>query len=177
MDNQKAKLNQDQIIEYLIKSIIRTDGYLNYSNTKSTVILTLSAAFLTLIASNFKNLSAEFPEPCAFLILKATVLLIFICLITSIYLSITAITPFTGKSKGCNTFSFVDVYSNYDVTSYELSCLREMEKENIIKDLSRLHYNLAESILIKYQAQKKSMRCIKIALLTSLLILVVYVVK
>lgn len=177
MNEQKEKLNQSEIIDFLIKSIIRTDGYLNYSNTKSTVILTLSAAFLTLLASNFRIISEKFPEPYAFLILKSSAIIIFICLITSIYLSITAITPSIGKSKGWNTFSFVDVYSNYDVTSYELTCLREMEKTNIIKDLSRLHYNLAESILMKYQAQRKSMNCIKIAILTSLLILVVYVVK
>ncbi|UUE09618.1 hypothetical protein NMX13_18560 [Dickeya zeae] len=174
---EKTKLNQEQVIDFLIKSIIRTDGYLNYSNTKSTVILTLSAAFLTLLASNFKCLSEIFSEPCAFIIFKASALVIFICLIVSIYLSITAITPSVGKSKGLNTFSFVDIYSNYDVTSYELACLREMEKINIIKDLSRLHYNLAELILMKYQTQKKSMNCIKIAILASLLILVVYVVK
>lgn len=174
---ESTKLSQEQTIDFLIKSIVRTDSYLNYSNTKSTVILTLSAAFLTLLASNFKNLSDNFPEPYAFLLLKISVIVIFIFLITSIYLSITAITPFTGKSKGWNTFSFVDVYSNYDTTSYEIYCLREMEKTNIIKDLSRLHYNLSESILMKYQAQKKSMTCIKISLLISFLILLVYVVK
>lgn len=170
-------LTKDQTIDYLIKAIVRTDSYLNYSNTKSTVILTISAAFITILSSNINNLIKNFPEPSVFLIVKLLLIVIFSSLIIAIFLSIKAISPYTGKSKGYNTFSFVDINSNFDLTSYEIACSGENKKESVIKDLSKLHFNLSTSIMLKYKNQKNSIFCIKIALISSLLILLAYVVK
>ncbi|MEQ9908342.1 hypothetical protein ABRP70_10860 [Pectobacterium odoriferum] len=175
--SEKTELTQDQTIDYLIKAIVRTDSYLNYSNTKSTVILTVSAAFLTLLASNLNSLISNFPEPYALILLKLSLFVIFISLIFAIFLSIKAITPSTGKSKGYNTFSFVDINSNYNLTSYEVACLRECNKENMIKDLSRFHFNLSGSIMQKYKNQEKSINCIITALAFSLIILLIYLAK
>lgn len=44
-------MDKDQV-EFVVKSVIRTDGYLNYANTKSTILLTLSSATLATLAVN-----------------------------------------------------------------------------------------------------------------------------
>jgi hypothetical protein len=46
-------------IELIIKSLTRTDSYLNYANTKSTILLTLASAILTIVGV---NLSKVLPE-------------------------------------------------------------------------------------------------------------------
>lgn len=48
--SEENEIQIDKKIELMIKVIIRTDTYLNYANTKSTILLSLASAIIAAIA-------------------------------------------------------------------------------------------------------------------------------
>lgn len=58
---ETSEENENQVnkkIELMIKVIIRTDTYLNYANTKSTILLSLASAIIAAIAVNFDKITS-----------------------------------------------------------------------------------------------------------------------
>ncbi|MCX2201526.1 hypothetical protein LDO48_16655 [Pantoea agglomerans] len=146
-------------IELIIKSLTRTDSYLNYANTKSTILLTLSSAILTIVGVNLSKVL-----PCGierysnfswFLFILFLILGVLLN-IFSIIKSLGSMAPFIKKSSRENIFSFVDIthyYKNGD------DYFNKIANENYLdlgRQLSVLNYTLSEGLIKKYKGQKRS---------------------
>lgn len=152
-------------VDIIIKSITRTDSYLNYANTKSTIILTLSSASLATISV---NITKALPQdlnllPVVSLSLFYIFSLIgFIFFIFSMYNSLQSINPFLKPSDKENIFSFVDILHYNSTSSNYSSKMMDIENDKIICELSELNYNLSFGLIEKYKKQKKSIQLITI---------------
>ncbi|MLE76007.1 hypothetical protein D9S61_23080, partial [Escherichia coli] len=103
-------------IELIIKSLTRTDSYLNYANTKSTILLTLASAILTIVGVNLSKVLPEKLYELSYLSLFFFVLFLVVGVllnVASIIKSLGSIAPFIKASEKENNFSFVDIVHYY----------------------------------------------------------------
>lgn len=152
-------MNDKERLEFVIKSVTRTDSYLNYANTKSTILLTLSSATLGTAAVNLTKLLPTEVEKLAtiqsmFFYLFSIIFFVLIAL--SIYESIQAINPYLRKSDQENIFSFVDITEYNNSHNEYFNKIASKDEAIMFKELSSLNYNLAKGLLLKYKRQKKS---------------------
>lgn len=165
-------------LDLMCKVITRTDGFHNYANTKSTVILTFTTAILALIIANvshfyeFLNTSTVPHVKLVFsILLFAELLLLFFALLL---ISKTLI-PNTDKSKTKNIYSFVDIYTNFNAEEYKAEVL-SITRDDLIVSMCDLQYNLSDSLDKKYICHKRAVWCLKntlILMLISSLILII----
>lgn len=146
-------------LDFMIKTITRTDSYMNYANTKSTILLTLATVFLGVITVNLKNI-IDFKELMSnqgvFYIVVFFIVIFEVSTLISMFLSISAINPYIVKSDKENVYSFVDIVKSFNNESdYEYK-LKNKSKDVIIDELISLNYNLSKSIISKYESQKKA---------------------
>lgn len=156
-------------IELIIKSLTRTDSYLNYANTKSTILLTLASAILTIVGVNLsKILPCEIQELSHFSMFFFSLFLVSGLLldIFSIVNSLSAMAPFIKESDRENIFSFVDItHYNKDGDEY----FDKIENESYLdlgRQLSVLNYTLSDGLIKKYRGQKRSVLYLKLSLVS-----------
>lgn len=152
-------MNDKERLEFVIKSVTRTDSYLNYANTKSTILLTLSSATLGTAAVNLTKLLPTTVEKLATiqsLFFYLFSIIFFVLIALSIYESIQAINPYLRKSDQENIFSFVDITEYNNSHDEYLNKIASKDESIMFKELSSLNYNLAKGLLLKYKRQKKS---------------------
>lgn len=140
-------------IELMIKIISRTDTYLNSTNTKSTILLSLASALIVALSINFDKITALVTLSSDRSFLSFLVSVILFLLISSVIFSLRGITPFVKASASSNTFSFVDIALNYkDLPSYkkQFSAVSDFE---FLNQLITLNHNLSKALVAKYERQ------------------------
>lgn len=159
-------------LDLMSKVITRTDGFHNYANTKSTVILTFITAVLAIFIANLNkpyeilsNSSLPHVKFVFTLLISIEFLLLFSALI---FISKTLI-PNTDKSKTKNIYSFIDIYHNFKIEDYRTE-VATIEKDDLIASMCDLQYNLSESLDDKYKNHKNAVCCITYALKLSLIL-------
>lgn len=152
-------MNDKERIEFMIKSVTRTDSYLNYANTKSTILLTLASATLGTVAVNItKMLPSEVNQLSTSSAVAFYVFISFftIFIMASIYQSIQAINPYLKKSEVENLFSFVDITGHNNTPLEYSKKIKEKSNYAMSNELASLNYNLAKGLLSKYSRQKRA---------------------
>ncbi|GKW36707.1 MULTISPECIES: hypothetical protein [Pectobacterium] len=162
-------------VEMLIKILTRTDGYLNYANTKSTILLTLASAVLATAGINLSKLlplDIECLPKISFMLFSFFLMLGVFLSVISVVKSLNAMSPYLKESKKENLFSFVDVvYYNKNENDYSKKLL-DIENNKLINQLSSLNYNLSHGVIGKYKNHKLAIIYLKLSMLSFLLSLV-----
>lgn len=143
-------------VEFVVKSVIRTDGYLNYANTKSTILLTLSSATLATLTVNAGKLVPNPMPGISNFIFLFLISISFLFILISMYFSIHSINPYLKASDKENTMSFVDIITynkNADEYAKKISSKTNIE---LCDDLAALNFNLSVGLIGKYKKQKWS---------------------
>ncbi|BBT47445.1 MULTISPECIES: hypothetical protein [Enterobacteriaceae] len=150
-------MDKDQV-EFVVKSVIRTDGYLNYANTKSTILLTLSSATLATLAVNAGKLVPDKMNDISNILFISLISISFLLILVSMYFSIQSINPYLKASEIENTMSFVDITAyNKNAKEYSQKIASKTNEELCI-ELASLNFNLSNGLIGKYQKQKKSIK-------------------
>lgn len=142
-------------VEFLIKSIIRTDGYLNYANTKSTILLTLSSATLATLAVNVEKLIPKDMPAISNILFISIITISFLFILISMYFSIQSINPYLKASDKENIISFVDI-TTYNNTVEYVNKIHSKTNSDLCDELASLNFNLSIGLINKYKKQKKS---------------------
>lgn len=163
-----------QKIELMIKIILRTDGYLNSANTKSTVLLSLSSALLAVVLINYDKFLNRLVSVGDKYVLSVLGLASLILLLMAIFYSLKGVIPFLKPSSKKNIFSFVDSLHYYENVSEYMASIRVENSSKMISSLASLNFTLSKALIEKYEYHKKSVECIITALMTlGLMILVI----
>lgn len=156
-------------IELVIKSLTRTDSYLNYANTKSTILLTLASAILTIIGVNLSKVLPDNMHDLSYLSLFFFMLFLvtgILLNVASIIKSLGAMAPFIKESEKENIFSFVDIVHYYKNGFDYFNKLSETKYLDLGQQLAILNYTLSNGLINKYKGQKKSIIYLKLSLLS-----------
>jgi len=163
-------------LDLMSKIITRTDGFHNYANTKSTVILTFTTALAAVFASNlskFYEVLEKSHLPHVKLVFTLLTCVEFSFLLASLIFISKTLIPRTKKSETKNIYSFVDIYENFKIEDYR-SEVSIIGKDDLISSLCDLQYNLSESLNGKYKNHKNAVWCIRSALeLSPILLLII----
>lgn len=150
-------MDKDQV-EFVVKSVIRTDGYLNYANTKSTILLTLSSATLATLAVNAGKLVPDKMNDISNILFISLISISFLLILVSMYFSIQSINPYLKASEIENTMSFVDITAYNKNAKEYLQKIASKTNEELCIELASLNFNLSNGLIGKYQKQKKSIK-------------------
>lgn len=158
MQDEQPTLSIESKVEWLQKTIIRTDGYLNAANTKSTIMLTFSMALGTAICVN-----SLYILQMGHMYKVAVILSVLLLLKSSIH-SLLAIKPYLKPSAKANIFSFVDITDKYKTPEEYENKINSVTKEEMINEMSSLNYTLSKGLMGKYKSQQKSVDSIVLSL-------------
>ncbi|MEX0424668.1 hypothetical protein KDV38_13160, partial [Providencia rettgeri] len=101
------KFTSKEQIDLLQKMIVRTDGFHNYANTKSTIILTFIAAIIAAICTNINKAltyleSSDIDHVIVIFKILAFISIVLLCIALKIVLQ--TVIPFTEKSNTKNIY-------------------------------------------------------------------------
>lgn len=161
--SEENEIQIDKKIELMIKVIIRTDTYLNYANTKSTILLSLASAIIAAIAVNFDKITSFVVISSDKCFLSFLLGLTLCFLIVSVFFSLKGITPFIKASESINTFSFVDIVKGYDSMADYKKEFCTVSDSSFLNQLISLNHNLSKALLSKYENQIIAIKCIEVA--------------
>lgn len=153
--DEKDKFNHDLIQ----KMITRTDGFHNYANTKSTIIITFITAILAAIGGNAGSaLTYLDTKGCHDLgvIFKILTLTSIALLMTAYYFVGRTVIPFTNPSKVRNFYSFIDTVKHYKSEAEFENEVKSMSIDQINSSMISLQYNLSTGLVKKYDRHKAS---------------------
>lgn len=156
-------------IDLIIKSLTRTDSYLNYANTKSTILLTLASAILTIVGVNLSKVLPEKLYESSYLSLFFFMLFLVVGVllnVASIIKSLGSIAPFIKASEKENNFSFVDIVHYYKDGIDYFNKLSETKYLDLGQQLAILNYTLSNGLIKKYNGQKRSILYLKLSLIS-----------
>lgn len=162
-------------LDLMCKVITRTDGFHNYANTKSTVILTFTTAILAIFIANFSKFSDRLAVSClpdVRLVIPLLIITEFTLLFFALLFISQTLIPNTDKTKTKNIYSFVDIYQNFNEDEYR-SEVTSINKEDLIVSMCDLQYNLSKSLHGKYANHKKAVWCLTSSLKLSLIIFLI----
>lgn len=160
MQDEQPTLSLDSKIEWLQKTITRTDGYLNAANTKSTIMLTFSMALGTAICVNSPHIMQMGH------MYKVAIIISVLLLLKSSVHSLKAINPYLKPSEKTNIFSFVDITDRYKTPEEYENKINSVTKKEIINEMTALNHTLSKGLITKYKSQQKSVDAIIFALVT-----------
>lgn len=160
--DEKNKFNHDLIQ----KMITRTDGFHNYANTKSTIIITFITAILAAIGGNAGSaltyLDTKGCHELGFFFKLLTFISIVLLMAAYFYVGRTVI-PFTNPSNKRNFYSFIDTVKQYDSEAEFENEMKTMSIDQINSSMISLQYNLSTGLMKKYDRHKASIYCILFA--------------
>lgn len=163
-----------QKIELMIKIILRTDGYINSANTKSTILLSLSSALLAAILLNYDKFLNKLTNAGDKYVLSVIALASIVLILMAIFHCLKGVIPFLNHSNKKNIFSFVDTLYYYKNVSEYINAINEKKPAEMVSSLASLNFNLSKALIDKYENQKKSIECIILSLMTiGLMVLVI----
>lgn len=160
--DEKDKFDHDLIQ----KMITRTDGFHNYANTKSTIIITFITAILAATGGNAGNALAYLESKgCHELgvLFKLLTLASIVLLITAYFFVGRTVIPYIKPSKARNFYSFIDTVKNYSSEKQFEEEIKTMKISEINSSMISLQYNLSVGLVEKYRLHRSSIFCIFIA--------------
>ncbi|MDY0820732.1 hypothetical protein CHI95_09545 [Providencia rettgeri] len=151
------KFTSKEQIDLLQKMIVRTDGFHNYANTKSTIILTFIAAIIAAICTNINKAltyleSSDIDHVIVIFKILAFISIVLLCIALKIVLQ--TVIPFTEKSNTKNIYSFIDISAYYNSESNYINSFKSETEEEFINSLAALQYNLSTGLIKKYEKHK-----------------------
>lgn len=152
-------------IELMIKIIVRTDGYINSANTKSTILLSLSSALLAAILLNYDKFLNKLANVGDKYVLSVIALASLILILMAIFYSLKGVIPFLEPSAKRNIFSFVDSLHYYNDVSDYINAINNKKSDEMIGSLASLNFNLSKALVEKYKYHKKAVECITLTLM------------
>ncbi|HEJ9060177.1 TPA: hypothetical protein SML50_004514 [Serratia fonticola] len=153
--NEKQTFDSD----LLHKMITRTDSYLNYANTKSTIIITFITAVIAAIGTHTGNAIRYLSEqnyPALIIIFKILIIIGVTLLLTAFYHAGKSVLPYTRPSARKNFFSFIDTIHHYPTEDAYLQDIISMEKDDVTKSMISLQYNLSSGLVAKYEMHRRA---------------------
>lgn len=145
--------------DFLHKMITRTDSYLNYANTKSTIIITFITAVIAAIGTHTGNAIHYLTErnyPALIVILKILIFFGVLLLLAAFYHAGRAVMPYTRPSARKNLFSFIDTIHHCPSEDAYSNEIISMEKDDVIKSMISLQYNLSAGLVAKYKMHRRA---------------------
>ncbi|MBO1928560.1 hypothetical protein J4731_00765 [Providencia rettgeri] len=144
------KFTSKEQIDLLQKMIVRTDGFHNYANTKSTIILTFIAAIIAAICTNINKAltyleSSDIDHVIVIFKILAFISIVLLCIALKIVLQ--TVIPFTEKSNTKNIYSFIDISAYYNSESNYINSFKSETEEEFINSLAALQYNLSTGLI------------------------------
>lgn len=153
-------------LDLIQKMITRTDGFHNYANTKSTIILTfLTAMVVALLANIGKSIDYlnTLKHYDLIVIYKIITTLALINIGSAFFFVAKTIIPFVKPSSSFNIYSFIDTCHYKKTEDIYLEAFSQLNKEETIKSLLLLQYNLSKGLIEKYNNHKISIILLFIA--------------
>ncbi|MDI9094218.1 hypothetical protein [Providencia rettgeri] len=161
------KFTSKEQIDLLQKMIVRTDGFHNYANTKSTIILTFIAAIIAAICTNINKAltyleSSDIDHVIVIFKILAFISIVLLCIALKIVLQ--TVIPFTEKSNTKNIYSFIDISAYYNSESNYINSFKSETEEEFINSLAALQYNLSTGLIKKYEKHKSAIEIMSYSL-------------
>ncbi|URR20287.1 Pycsar system effector family protein [Klebsiella quasipneumoniae] len=153
--DEKDKFDNDLIQ----KMITRTDGFHNYANTKSTIIITFITAILAAIGTNAGSaLSYLDSKGCHELtVIFKVLLLVSLALLLSGYFFIgQTVIPYIKTSSKRNFYSFIDTVKQFTSEKELEQEIKQTPINEITSTMISLQYNLSQGLVEKYRLQRLS---------------------
>lgn len=160
-------------LEFMVKSVVRTDTYLNYANTKSTILLSLSSATLATLAVNTSKFMPEIMTKMSWYIFSALVLISFLLMLTSMFLSIRSIRPYLNASEKENIMSFVDIIEHNKKPVDYVNKIITKDNLTLRKEIAYLNFNLANGLIGKYKKQRRAIDLFIASIITFLVAFII----
>ena len=135
-------------IDLVQKMITRTDGFHNYANTKSTIIITFITAILAAIGTNAGS-------AVAYLEVKGChdLAIIFKSLSGYFFVGKTVI-PYIKTTSKRNFYSFIDTVKQFDSEKEFEEVIKTMPVNEITSTMISLQYTLSQGLVEKYRLHR-----------------------
>lgn len=160
--DEKDKFQNDLVQ----KMITRTDGFHNYANTKSTIIITFITAILAGIGTNTGSAVAylELKGCHQLAILFKILMLISVCLLLSGYFFVgKTVIPYIKTSSKRNFYSFIDTVKQFNTETEFEEEIKKMSVNEITSSMISLQYTLSQGLVEKYRLHRLSIILILLA--------------
>lgn len=151
--DEKDKFDNDMVQ----KMITRTDGFHNYANTKSTIIITFITAILAAIGSNAGNAVAYLElKGCHDLaiLFKALILVSVGLLISGYFFVGRTVIPFIKTTSKRNFYSFIDTVKQFNSEKEFEEEIKKMPVNEITSTMISLQYTLSQGLFEKYRLHR-----------------------
>lgn len=149
--------------ELLHKMITRTDSYLNYANTKSTIIITFITAMIAAIGAHTGDALHYLNDkhfPALVILFKVLIVIAVVLLLAGFYHAGKSVMPYTRPSVKKNFFSFIDTIHHYSSEDVYTQDVKSMKKDDVASSLISLQYNLSVGLVKKYEMHRKAIHFI-----------------
>lgn len=157
--DDKDKFDNDLIQ----KMITRTDGFHNYANTKSTIIITFITAILAAIGTNTGSAITYLEaKGCHDLIIIFKVMMfVSIALLITAYVFVgRTVIPYMKTTSKRNFYSFIDTVKQFESEKEFEEEIKKMPVNEITSTMISLQYTLSDGLVKKYK-----LHCIAIYLI------------
>lgn len=139
------------------KMITRTDGFHNYANTKSTIIITFITAILAAIGTNAGSALLYIESKnCHDLVIifKALTLVSIVLLISGYFFAGRTVIPYIKTTSKRNFYSFIDTVKQYNSESELEEDIKKMTISEITSTMISLQYTLSQGLVEKYRLHR-----------------------
>lgn len=146
-------------IDLVQKMITRTDGFHNYANTKSTIIITFITAILAAIGTNVGSAVAylEIKDYHDLAIVFKALMLVSVVLLLSGYFFVgKTVVPYVETTSKRNFYSFIDTVKQFNSESEFEELIKKMPVNEIIGSMISLQYTLSQGLVEKYRLHRIS---------------------
>ena len=141
------------------KMITRTDGFHNYANTKSTIIITFITAILAAIGTNagsaLSYLESKDCHELAIVFKILTLASITLLLLGYFFVGRTVI-PYIKTTPKRNFYSFIDTVKQFNSEKEFEQEIRKNSINEITNTMISLQYNLSQGLFEKYRLHRIS---------------------
>ncbi|QZY97724.1 Pycsar system effector family protein [Pantoea dispersa] len=151
--DEKEKFEHDMIQ----KMITRTDGFHNYANTKSTIIITFITAILAAIGTNTGSALAYIEtRGCHDLVITFKILMFIsiVLLITGYVVVGRTVIPYINTSSKRNFYSFVDTVKQFNSEKEFEDEIKNTPVKEITDSMISLQYTLSQGLVKKYELHR-----------------------
>lgn len=142
------------------KMITRTDGFHNYANTKSTIIITFITAILAAIGTNAGSaiiyIESKGCHDLA-IIFKALTLVSIVLLISGYFFVGRTVMPYIKTTSKRNFYSFIDTVKQFNSEDEFEEDIKKMPVSEITSTMISLQYILSQGLVEKYRLHRIAM--------------------
>jgi hypothetical protein len=175
---RKEMEDSDLIDRYEIglKVLSRNDAFFANVNTKSTILLSLSAAVIAAIGWNYDKYASKMSCPQLSMYFSLVIVVAVIFLLLSVAFSLYSVYPHVVSSSNKNNLSFVDVVSNYKTSESYAKAFSEETQNDMLHEISTLNFHLSKALVSKYKLQRIAISFMGLALFMLFIALIIIII-